>query len=170
MASNTIAAAMLAEFEQEFGTTRRFLERVPEDQLGWRPHEKSMTAGQLAIHIAKTPQGVLWFSEPDEAEAPDFSAGRPEPQSLSEILAAVDEGASLVREKLPAIDDSRMQATFRVTQGGKQLMAMPRMAFLRGILLNHPYHHGGQLGVYLRLLGVAVPSSYGPSGDEGPRL
>lgn len=170
MASNAIATAMLAEFEQELATTRRFLERVPEDKLGWRPHEKSMTAGELALHIAEAPEGVLRLCEPDEAEAPNFSGGRPQPQSLREVMVALERSASFVREQLPAIDDARMRETFRVTQGGKPLVSFPRVGFLRSILLNHWYHHRGQLGVYLRLLGASVPSSYGPSGDEMPNF
>jgi uncharacterized damage-inducible protein DinB len=170
MASSTIATAMLAEFEQELATTRRFLERVPEDKLGWRPHEKSMTAGELSLHIAESPEGVVQLCEPDEAEAPNFSGGRPQPISLREVLEALDRSAAYVGEKLPTINDARMQETFHFTQGGKPLVAMPRVAFLRSILLNHWYHHRGQLGVYLRLLGASVPSSYGPSGDETPNF
>jgi uncharacterized damage-inducible protein DinB len=165
-----IAASLLTEFEQELVTTRRFLERVPEDRLAWRPHEKSMTVGQLALHIAQVPAGVLRLSEPDEAAAPDFSAGRPQPETLGEVLAALDDSARQVRQSLPAIDDGRMRDMFTVVQGGRTLLSLPRLAFLRSIMLNHWYHHRGQLGVYLRLLGAAVPSSYGPSGDEAPRF
>jgi uncharacterized damage-inducible protein DinB len=170
MASHDIAAGMLAEFEQELKTTRRFIERVPEDKLTWRPHEKSMTAGELALHVAESPEGVLRLCEPDVAEAPNFSGGRPQPRSLHEALDALERGASYVREKLPTISDARMQEMFHVVQGGKPLMSLPRVAFLRSILLNHWYHHRGQLGVYLRLMGASVPSSYGPSGDEMPNF
>ena len=165
-----IATSLLAEFEQELGTTRRFLERVPEDRLSWRPHEKSMTVGQLALHIAQAPERVLRLSEPDEATAPDFSAGRPQPETLREVLDTLDRSAAYVRQVLPTIDDSRMRSMFTLVQGGRKLLSLPRLAFLRSIMLNHWYHHRGQLGVYLRLLGTAVPSSYGPSGDEAPRF
>ena len=175
MTSNTatatgheIATSLLAEFEQELATTRKFLERVPEERLTWRPHEKSMTAGQLALHIAQTPAGVLRLSTPDEAAPPEFTAGRPQPATLREVFDALDQSAQFLRQTLPTISDDRMHATFRVVQGGRTLMALPRAAFLRRIMLNHWYHHRGQLGVYLRLLGAAVPSSYGPSGDEMP--
>ncbi|MEX2138039.1 MAG: DinB family protein [Pirellulales bacterium] len=163
-----IATSLLAEFEQELGATRKFLERVPEERLTWRPHEKSMTAGELALHIAQTPAGVLRLSEPDETAPPDFSAGRPQPATLREVLDALDRTAAYLRQTLPTLSDDRMNATFRVVRGGRTLMALPRAAFLRSIMLNHWYHHRGQLGVYLRLLGAAVPSSYGPSGDEMP--
>jgi uncharacterized damage-inducible protein DinB len=165
-----IATALLAEFEQELRTTRRFLARVPEERLTWRPHEKSMTVGQLALHIAQTPEGVLRLSEPDEAAPPDFSKGRPEPATLREVLSALDESAAFVRKTLPMIDDERMHETFRVVQNGNTLLSLPRAAFLRSVMLNHWYHHRGQLGVYLRLLDVSVPSSYGPSGDEAPNF
>lgn len=166
--NHEIATSLLAEFEQELGTTRKFLERVPEDRLTWRPHEKSMTAGQLALHIAQSPAGVLRLSEPDEAAPPDFSGERPQPGTLREVLDALDESAVYLRQTLPTLDDSRMRETFRVGQEGRTLMSLPRAAFLRSIMLNHWYHHRGQLGVYLRLLGASVPSSYGPSGDEMP--
>jgi uncharacterized damage-inducible protein DinB len=169
VASNhEIAKSLLAEFEQELGTTRKFLERVPEERLTWRPHEKSMTVGQLALHIAQTPEGVLRLTEPDEAAPPDFNAGRPQPATLREVLDTLDHSAAYLRQTLPAMDDRRMSKTFQVVQGGRTLMSLPRAAFLRSIMLNHWYHHRGQLGVYLRLLGTAVPSSYGPSGDEMP--
>jgi uncharacterized damage-inducible protein DinB len=165
-----IATALLAEFEQELSTTRKFLERVPEDRLSWRPHEKSMSVGQLALHIAQTPEGVLRLSAPDEAAPPDVSQGRPEPTTLREIFAALEQGAAYVRRTLSTVDDARMRETFRILQNGKTLLSLPRGAFLRSIMLNHWYHHRGQLGVYLRLLGAAVPSSYGPSGDEAPNF
>jgi len=164
----SIASAMLAEFERELGTTRKFLERVPAERLTWRPHEKSMTAGQLALHIAQVPAGVLKLSLADEATAPDFRAGRKQPQTPREVLDVLDGSVAFVRQTLPTVDDGRMRSTFKVVQNGRTLMSLPRTDFLRALLLNHWYHHRGQLGVYLRLLGAAVPSSYGPSGDESP--
>ena len=168
MPTDEISASLLAEFEQELGATRKFLERVPEERLTWRVHEKSMTVGQLALHIAQIPEGVLRFSEPDESPVPDMSRERPQPTSLREVLDALNQSAAYVRQTLPSIDDARMRETFRVTRGGSVAMTLPRAAFLRSVMLNHWYHHRGQLGVYLRLLGVSVPSSYGPSGDEMP--
>jgi len=151
-----IATSLLAEFEQELGATRKFLERVPEEQLTWRPHEKSMTAGQLALHIAQTPEGVLRLSEPDEAPVPDVSGERPQPSTLREVLDALDHSAAYLRQTLPTIDNSRMRDIFRVVHGDRTILALPRAAFLRSIMLNHWYHHRGQFGVYLRLLGTAV--------------
>ena len=166
--ADAVARAMLAEFEAELATTRKFLERVPADKLAWRPHEKSMTAGQLALHVAQTPLGVLSMAMRDEAPPPNFDKGRQQPASTREILDALDQSVAFVRQNLPTLDDRRMAETFKVVAGGRTLMAIHRAAFLRSILLNHWYHHRGQLGVYLRLCGAKVPASYGPSGDESP--
>lgn len=163
-----IAETFLGEFEQEAQTTRKFLERLPQDRLSWRPHEKSMTAGELALHIARTPEGVLTMAQLDEVPVPDFGAGRPQPQSIEEVLQALDQSVAYVRRELPRIDDARMQAPWKATLNGRTVMEIPRAAFIRSIMLNHWYHHRGQFGVYLRLLGANVPSSYGPSGDELP--
>ena len=165
-----IAASFLAEFEQELVKTRNFLERIPADQLTWRPHEKSMSAGELALHIAEVPEGVLRLCSNDVGEVPNFGSGRPAPASLGDVLETLERSAKFVRETLPTMDDDRMQAIFTVNQNGKKLVAMPRQNFVRAIMLNHWYHHRGQLGVYLRLLGAKVPSSYGPSGDEMPNF
>jgi len=163
-----IASSMLGEFERELATTRTFLSRVPEGKLEWRPHPKSMTAGQLALHIAEVPLGVLSMAMLDEAEVPDMSRPRLQAGSVKDVLDALEKGAAFVRATLPTIDDVRMMEEFKVMRGGKVAMAVPRVGFLRMIMLNHWYHHRGQLGVYLRLLGVSVPVSYGPSGDEAP--
>jgi uncharacterized damage-inducible protein DinB len=163
----TIAQILLEEFEAELPTTRRFLERIPADRLTWRPHEKSMTAGQLALHIAESPGRVAELVQSDEVIPPDFST-RQQPKSLPEVLDLLDRSAKSVRQNLLTYDDARMRETFTVKQGGRTLMSVPRAGFLRSILLNHWYHHRGQLGVYLRLMGAVVPSSYGPSGDEAP--
>jgi uncharacterized damage-inducible protein DinB len=168
MAENSIAKAMLEEFESEVRTTRKFLERVPEEKLDWRPHEKSMTAGQLALHLASIPYGVLQMALSDRSSPPNFGKGREEPATVAQVLETLDRSAAFVRETLPTIDDDRMRAKVEFVQGERTLWTPSRMTFLRNILLNHWYHHRGQLGVYLRLLGTVVPSSYGPSGDEPP--
>jgi uncharacterized damage-inducible protein DinB len=162
------SGAMLAEFEAELATTRKFLERVPADKLAWRPHEKSMTAGQLALHIGQTPLGVLNMALQEQAPPPNFAGGRQQPATVKEVLDALEQSAAFVRQNLPTLDDRRMAETFKVVVEGRTLLALPRAAFLRSLLLNHWYHHRGQLGVYLRLCGAKVPASYGPSGDESP--
>ncbi len=162
------AAALLAEFEAELATTRKFLERLPSDRLTWKPHEKSMTAGQLALHIAQVPMGVLAMSLKDESAPPDMSKPNEQPAHVAAILSALDQSAQFVRETLPTINDQRMSQTCKIVADSKTLFAAPREMLLRTVMLNHWYHHRGQLGVYLRLLGAKVPSSYGPSGDESP--
>lgn len=164
----TIAQAFLAEFERELPTTRRFLERVPADNLTWKPHPKSMSAGQLALHIAQTPLGVLNMVATDVASPPDMSQERETPVSVASILKALDESAAYVRQTLPTWDDRRMAKNVDITVQGHTVMSAPREIMVRNIMLNHVYHHRGQLGVYLRLLGASVPVSYGPSGDESP--
>lgn len=163
----SICQALLAEFEQEVQTTRKFLERTPGDKLRWKPHDKSMTAGELALHIATVPAGVLKMALEDTAPVPNV-ATRPQPASVGEVLEALEQSIATVRKVLPTMDDARMQRTFAITADGQEIVAMPRAVFLRSIMLNHWYQHRGQFGVYLRLMGAKVPSSYGPSGDELP--
>ena len=160
----SIAQELLAEFEQQAPVTRTFLERLPESQLTWKPHVKSLTAGQLAYHLAVVPGGVVRGAEKSKIAPPDFQF--PQPESVEEILKAFEESIATVREVLPNFDDTAMHATWRIVDGDQELLAIPRRAFLRNIMLNHWYQHRGQFSVYLRLLGVAVPSSWGPSADE----
>lgn len=163
----SIAQSIFAEFEGQAPITRKFLERLPESKLGWKPHEKSMSAGQLGLHIARVPGGVVRFVQQNPAQAPDFG-NIPQPSSLQEILNTFEESITAVRSLLPQCDDARMQETWRMVRGDRELLAMPRAQFLRDIMLNHWYQHRGQLSVYLRLLNVAVPASWGPSADEQP--
>jgi len=165
-----ISQALLAEFEQESTITRRFLERLPKDKLTWKPHEKSMSAGQLALHIAQAPGQIAEMARLDSAPAPDFSQPNPQPGSVQEVLDALDQSVRTVKSVLPTLDDTSMQKTWRAVHNGREIISMPRVAFLRNILLNHWYQHRGQLGVYLRLLGQKVPASYGPSADELPEF
>lgn len=162
----SIAQMFVGELEHELKTTRRFLERLPADKLDWKPHPKSQTAGQLALHIATIPGGIAGMSQSDEVALPDFSKPFPQPTTLQEVLAAHDASAIKAREILNGTSDARMQELWHATMAGKRVMSMPRQTMLRMIMLNHWIQHRGQLGVYLRLLGAKVPSSYGPSGDE----
>ena len=165
-ATPSVAQAMLAEFEVQASLTRKFLERLPEDKLAWKPHEKSLTAGQLAYHLALVPGGVVRFAQSNPGEARGFSF--PQPSHRTEILNAMDESVATVREVLPQFDDGAMGETWRLVAAGKELLAMPRSAFLRNIMLSHWYQHRGQFSVYLRLLNVPVPATWGPSADEPP--
>ena len=160
----TIAEGFLQELDQESHATRRVLERVPNAHLGWKPHAKSMSLGQLALHIATMPMGVAELASQDDVQLPEFP--HPSPATAGELLPALATTLERVRSLLGNMDDARMTATWRMLDGGRELMAMPRVAFLRAIMLNHWYHHRGQLCVYLRLLDVPVPAIYGPSADE----
>ena len=158
---------MLQEFEQETQTTRRVLERVPDNQLAWRPHEKARTLGELALHVAMVPGGVAELvASPSPAQAPQFID--PSPKSTAELIPALDQSIAKVKKVLGGMDDAALMATWRLMQGDRELLAVPRVAMLRSVMLNHWYHHRGQLTVYLRALGVPIPSIYGPSADENP--
>ncbi|HXT25829.1 MAG TPA: DinB family protein [Candidatus Eisenbacteria bacterium] len=163
----SIAKSLLAEFEIQAPITRKFLERLPEDKLTWKPHEKSMTAGQLAYHLAYVPGGVIQFVQNNPAQAPDF-ASFPQPTSRKEILDKFEESIATVRNVLSKGDDPSMQETWRLVAGGHEVLAQPRGEFLRDVMLSHWYQHRGQFSVYLRILNVAVPASWGPSADEPP--
>ena len=162
----SLAESMLAEFEAQAPITRKFLERLPEDRLTWKPHEKSMSAGQLALHIARVPGGSVRFVQQNPAQAPNFNV--PQPASLGEILGTFDESIATVKSVLPQFSDAAMQETWRLVQGDQVLLTIPRAQFLRDIMLNHWFQHRGQFSVYLRMLNVAVPASWGPSADEQP--
>ena len=163
----SMSEGLLRELEQEGRTTRRVLERVPDAHLAWKPHEKSRSLGQLALHIATVPGAVATLASTPVAQAPGFG-NEPAASAAAELLPALDESLAKARSILQGLDDESMMATFTVMAGDRELMAMPRVAFLRAIMLNHWYHHRGQLSVYLRELNVPVPSIYGPSADENP--
>jgi len=163
----SIAQALLAEFEAQAPITRKFLERLPEDRFTWKPHEKSMTAGQLAYHLAFVPGGVVRFAQQNPAPAPEF-ASFPQPASRQEILAKFEESVATVRNLLPKFDDDAMNETWRLVANGREVLAQPRAQFLRDVMLSHWYQHRGQFSVYLRILNVPVPASWGPSADEPP--
>jgi len=164
----SIAQALLAEFETQAPITRKFLERLPEDKLTWKPHEKSMSAGQLAYHLAFVPGAVARFAQENPRQSPG-SFNFPQPASCQEILKTFDESIATVRDLFSKFSDAAMHETWRlVATDGRELLALPREQFLRNIMLNHWYQHRGQFSVYLRLLNVAVPASWGPSADEPP--
>jgi uncharacterized damage-inducible protein DinB len=162
----SIAQSLLAEFEVQAPITRKFLERLPEDKLTWKPHEKSMSAGQLAHHLAFVPCGVVRAVQINPAQAPNFNF--PQPASRQEILKTFDESIAVVRSELPKFDDAAMRETWRLFAGGQEVLAQPRAEFLRDVMLSHWYQHRGQFSVYLRMLNVPVPASWGPSADEPP--
>src|SRR5215213_3523821 len=159
-------AELIQEFEAEARTTRRVLERVPVDKLAWTPHAKSMSLGRLAMHLATAPAAISGWPIGDQFEF----KGEPAPVATStdEIVAAHDRGLEQVKANLQKIGDAGLGTSWSALMGGKTLMTMPKAGLLRSLLMNHTYHHRGQLSVYLRLLDVPVPPIYGPSADENP--
>ena len=160
--------SMLREFHEEVGTTKRVLGRVPADKLGWRPHERSMSLGQLALHIATVPGGIAHITKADAFDVSKSTFSQPMPKSMEEVYAALEQSIRDVEQTLTETTDDTAQANWHLMFGEKELQSMPRVSVWRSLMLNHWYHHRGQLAVYLRLLDVPVPSIYGPSADESP--
>ncbi|HQR46778.1 MAG TPA: DinB family protein [Thermoanaerobaculia bacterium] len=158
---------LLMEFDREASTTRKLLERCPDSKLGWQPHPKSMTLGKLATHLATIPSMVASSVLKDGL---DLATVAPTPPlgTTAEILGAFDAACGGAKAAMAQLDDARALASWTLSRDGVTLLSMPRIAFLRTILLNHSIHHRGQLSVYLRLLDVPVPAIYGRSADENP--
>ncbi len=163
-----IMEPMLKEFREEVAITKRVLDRVPADKLRWRPHQKSMTLGALALHIATVPGALARISQLDEFDAAQANFNPPEPKNLEEINAALDESVRAAEECVGGMSDEKARGNWRLLVNGKQAFSRPRVEVLRSIMLNHWYHHRGQLSVYLRMLDVPVPVIYGRSADENP--
>lgn len=159
--------ALLPDVDREMGATRRLLERVPADRLDWRPHEKSMSLGQLAAHLAGIPRWgalALQTSEYDMAEEPAVPVA---PDSPEAILALFDGHVQAMRGHLAqAGGDGPLLARWTLRKDGQEVFSLPRVGALRTLVMNHLIHHRGQLTVYLRLLGVPLPPTYGPTADE----
>jgi len=158
--------ALIQELDQEARTTRRVLERVPADRLGWKPHDRSMSLGQLALHVAVVPGLIADLAGQSPFQLPGFS--QPSPSSAAEIMPAFEQSIAKAKQVLGGMDDATLGTTWKAMRGDHEVMAIPVGALLRSIMLNHWYHHRGQLSVYLRQVGAPVPSIYGPSADENP--
>jgi uncharacterized damage-inducible protein DinB len=158
---------LLMEFDREASTTRKLMERIPDASLGWRPHPRSMTAGDLAWHLATIP---AWVASGVLLDGADLSTREkvPAPPTAAGIVDGFAANCAAAKAALNQLDDARLLASWKLSAGGVPILEMPRAAFLRNILLNHSVHHRGQLSVYLRLLDVPVPSIYGPTADENP--
>ena len=163
----SIAESFLAEIDQEAAITKRVLDRVPGDKLSWKPHEKSMSLGQLALHTATIPGNVAGLVTPDRFELPS-SFDQPSAEASEELVPALESSVATAKEYLGGLDDEAALSTWTLAKGDQEVMAAPRIGIVRSIMLNHWYHHRGQLSVYLRLLDIPVPSIYGPSADENP--
>ncbi|MBA3656245.1 MAG: DinB family protein [Gemmatimonadaceae bacterium] len=162
-----IINALLAELEQEAQATERVLKVVPQAHLSWRPHPKSYSLGQLALHVATTPGNVAQLAATDTVSTPPTGA-QAEAATAAELVPTMKASIARARELLGGFDDAAMTATWRMMVGGNEIMAMPRAALVRMVMLNHWYHHRGQLLVYLRMHNVPLPSVYGPTADENP--
>jgi uncharacterized damage-inducible protein DinB len=158
--------ALLPEFDHEMATTRKVLERIPDDKLGWKPHDRSMTMGELATHLATISH---WSEAIMGQESFDVETAPPTPKlkSRQEILGAFDQSTATARKVIAAASDEKMMKPWSLVSGGKTVFSLPRVGVLRSFIMNHGIHHRGQLSVYLRLNNVPVPSIYGPSADEG---
>ena len=162
-----IVDPILMELDQEAETTKKLLEIVPEDKLSWRPHPRARSLGELAMHVATLQGGVAELAHSETVELPEFPPD-PEATSGAELLEAFAESLKKAKQIVAATDDAGALAEYKITKDGDTVLAMPRILFWRSILLNHNYHHRGQLSVYLRQLDVALPSIYGPSADTNP--
>lgn len=158
----------LSEIREEAAITRRVLERVPADKLSWKPHQKSMSLGQLALHVASIPGNLTKLLQQDEFDASQANFNPPQPQTVEEIHATHDQSVRAAEDFLNNMSEGFATASWRLIIKGQQIFSKPRIAVLRSIMLNHWYHHRGQLSVYLRLLEVPVPVIYGRSADENP--
>ena len=165
----TIGQMMLGEFDQEMQNTRKTLERCPDEKWNWKPHEKSGTVGWLASHIATMPGWLMMTINTEELDYAPVGGPAYQPPKIENrkaLLAEFDKNAAEARTALARVSDAEMNKDWKLLAGGKEIFRMPRVACIRGMVLNHIIHHRAQLTVYYRLLGVPVPGLYGPSADE----
>lgn len=165
-----LSNALLPEFDNEMANTRKTLERVPDNKFDWKPHEKSMAMGSLAGHLANLPS---WGSLTVGSDSFDMAPGgqpvtTPPLSSGKEVLATFDENVAKTREAITGASDEELFKPWSLMSNGNTILTMPKIAVLRNFVMNHMIHHRAQLGVYLRLNDLPVPSIYGPSADENP--
>jgi uncharacterized damage-inducible protein DinB len=159
---------LVGELQQESTTTRRVLERVPSEKLEWRPHRTSMTLGQLAMHVASIPERIAQLAARDGFDASEANFEPPQPKSKKEILDTFEQSVTSAQSYLSALTSESAAQSWRLTSKGREVFTVPRAGLLRTVMLNHWYHHRGQLSVYLRMLEVPIPVIYGRSADENP--
>jgi uncharacterized damage-inducible protein DinB len=165
----SISEILLPEFDHEMATTRKTLERVPDDKFGWKPHEKSMSLGQLAHHIAFIPSWGVETINKDSIDVMPVGGGAPTPpkaETQRAVLDMFDGAVAASRAAIAGASDEQMMKPWTLLAGGKTVFTLPKAAVLRAFVLSHSIHHRGQLSVYLRLNDIPVPSIYGPSADE----
>ncbi len=154
------------DLESEAATARKFLEAVPEDKFDWKPHEKSMTLGRLATHMAEIPAWVDFIASQDVFAADDFRPAVAE--SRQALLDTLEKSLGAAAAALEKTDEAALGRTWQLTMGEKVVLEGVRLEMLKNMVLHHLIHHRGQLGVFLRLLGIPVPGAYGPTADEIP--
>jgi uncharacterized damage-inducible protein DinB len=157
---------LIAEYDHEVATTRKLIERVPDDKLLWKPHPKSMSIGGLAQHIANLPTWGSMILEQQAFDLADAPPNRSEPSSRAAIVSFFEQSTVGTRQQLDR-SDGELLALWTLKRDGHEMFTMPRIAAFRSFVLNHLIHHRGQLSVYLRLNEIPVPAIYGPSADEG---
>jgi uncharacterized damage-inducible protein DinB len=162
----SIAEALLPEFDREMGLTRRLLERVPDGQFAWKPHERSTTLGRLAEHLAQLPEWATITIARDGIEMGPPPPDHKPPATRAAVLELFDLNVAKARATLQGRSDGELMAPWTLKAQGKEVFTMPKASVLRTFVLNHLVHHRGQLTVYLRMQNAAIPSIYGPSGDE----
>ena len=162
----TISEVLLLDFDAEINNTRRTLERIPENDPQWKPHEKSMAIGRLALHTARLPEFCTSILTTPELDI--LARGFPPLvfESTAQLLSELESTAATAKSHLAAASDEDLKATWKLAFGDRVIVEAPRMVVYRGMFLNHLVHHRAQLGVYLRLLNIPVPGLYGPSSDE----
>jgi len=164
----TLVTPMLEEFRAEVATTKRVLERIPEEKLTWKPHVKSLSLGQLGWHVATIPGGTSRIAQQSSFDVAQANFVPSQPSSKAEILQAFEQSCRDAEAFLQGLTDRQAVESWRLLNKGAEVFARPRLSMMRTIMLNHWYHHRGQLSVYLRLLDVPVPIIYGRSADENP--
>ena len=159
--------ALLPEFDHEMGVTRKLLERLPDADLGWKPHEKSFSLGDLAAHLAQIPH---WSAAILDQPSYDLDAPAPDERTsatrAAEVVAAFDQSVAAARARLDGKSDGELMAPWTLKKGGQEMFTVPVVGAFKSFIVNHSIHHRGQLSVYLRLRNVPLPSIYGPSADE----
>ena len=163
-----IAESILPEFDREMATTRKMLERFPEDKVEWRPHETCMTMGRLAGHVAELAGWVLPTMNQDKLEMDPSTYNPAIVKSRAEAIKQFDETVKSARAAIASASDETFMKPWTFVARGQTVFTMPKIAVYRSFVMNHLIHHRGQLAAFYRVAGVPVPSLYGPSKDEQP--
>ncbi len=164
----SLADALLPEFDHETGVTRRLLERLPDGHFGWTPHQKSMSLGRLATHVAEV---LTWLPETVYKSEINWDTTKPNEQTpcptRADVLTLFDRSRDAARAALAGASDAELKQPWTFKKDGQVVFSQPKIGVIRGMVMNHMIHHRAQLGVYLRLKDVPLPAMYGPSADEG---